>query len=218
MSQIFSKEKLNRLKKWVKANKNSKFLEQLFLTWKKIRIDTLISLTEMKIIQSNHGVFKNLLSTNQNRAFVLRKFFQNPAWFGLESDFQRFALKIDQFWVILPDSHQNQRTWLFTLKYAFYHWLHTKNSINLMKKIVVATFFSFLPFVTYISNISYFYIKQLLIICFCNCFCVYFYFFDRFNSLNISLIESDNKNKNEHFCEWKRHYPKWSFVSYWTRL
>ena len=28
----------------------------------------------MKIIQSNHGVFKNLLSTNQNRAFILKKF------------------------------------------------------------------------------------------------------------------------------------------------
>ena len=32
------------------------------------------------------------------------------------------------------------------------------------------------------------------------------------------LIEYDNQNKNEQFCDWKRQYPKWSFVSDWTRL
>ena len=32
------------------------------------------------------------------------------------------------------------------------------------------------------------------------------------------LIEYDNQNKNEHFCDWKRQYPKWSFVSDWTRF
>ena len=30
------------------------------------------------------------------------------------------------------------------------------------------------------------------------------------------LIKYDNQNKNEHFCDWKRQYLKWSFVSDWT--
>ena len=37
-------------------------------------MDLLFSLAEIKFIQSNHGVFKNLPSTNQNRAFILTKF------------------------------------------------------------------------------------------------------------------------------------------------
>ena len=69
MSQIVRKEKLNNLKKWIKMNKKSKFLNQLLLTWKKIRIDLLFSLAEIKIIQSNHGVFKKF-ATNQSESSI----------------------------------------------------------------------------------------------------------------------------------------------------
>ena len=37
-------------------------------------MDLLFSLAEIKFIQSNHGVLKVLLSTNQNRALIIRKF------------------------------------------------------------------------------------------------------------------------------------------------
>ena len=37
-------------------------------------MDLLFSLAEIKLFQSNHGVFKSLLSTNQNRALIIMKF------------------------------------------------------------------------------------------------------------------------------------------------
>ena len=49
MSQIFRKEKLNSLEKWMKMNKRANFLTN-FLTWKKIRKDLLFSRAETKFI------------------------------------------------------------------------------------------------------------------------------------------------------------------------
>ena len=87
MYQIFRYGELNSLKKWTKVNKNSKLINQLFLTRKKIRMNMLFSLAEIKIIQSNHGIFKSinqsessinyketlsfLISTNQNWASIV---------------------------------------------------------------------------------------------------------------------------------------------------
>ena len=75
MSQIFRKEKLNSLKKWIKKNKKSKFLNQLFLTWKKIRMDLLFSLAEIKFIQSNHGVFESFAINQSESSINYKKIF-----------------------------------------------------------------------------------------------------------------------------------------------
>ena len=73
-------------------------------------------------------------------------------------------------------------------------------------------------FVNYMSKISYFYSKQLFVIYFCNSFCVYFYLFGRFKSLIGSSDRIRQLEQKWIFCDWKRQYPKWSFVSDWTQF
>ena len=77
MSQIFRKEKLNNLKKWMKMNKKSKFLNQLLLTWKKIQTDLVFSLAETKFVPSNHGVFKNFAINQSESTFNGHGIFNN---------------------------------------------------------------------------------------------------------------------------------------------
>ena len=57
------------------SEKNSKLINQLFLTWKKIRMDKLISLAEIKIIQSIHGNFKSFAINQSESSINYKEFF-----------------------------------------------------------------------------------------------------------------------------------------------
>ena len=148
------------------ACQSFKLTVELHLTRKEI----LFILDNLKIIKKSYdNISKSLFIIYPIPKFVKKKIpskilysfislrifkVKNPAWFGLESDFQSFALKNSSNWVILPSLHENQRTWLSTLKSRFSHWLHRKNSIILMKKFVEMLLVCY-SFVTFISKISY---------------------------------------------------------------
>ena len=79
-----------------KVNKNSNFFNQLFLTWKKIKMDLLFSLAEIKFIQSNHGVFKRFAinqtesSTNCKENFIFSDIKQSESTFNGHGIFIKF--------------------------------------------------------------------------------------------------------------------------------
>ena len=98
----------------------------MFLTWKKIRIDMLFSPTEMKFIQSNHGVFKRF--TNQNRALIKWKILSilistNQNWLSMVMKLSKNLLSTNRNWVlllivfstILISNNQNWTFFLVTL-------------------------------------------------------------------------------------------------------
>ena len=78
-----------------------------------------------------------------------------------------------------------------------------------------------------ISNISYFYSKQLMVIYLCDSFCVYFYLFGRFKSLKEFSFWIQHHNINERFLVQHVHKMdttfsnkvskkgSWNLVVYW---
>ena len=74
MPRYFRWEVLNSLKKRIKVRKNCKFFNQLFLTWKKLEWITFYLVKLKKSSNPTRDFSKVLLSTNQNRAFLKKKF------------------------------------------------------------------------------------------------------------------------------------------------
>ena len=81
-------------KELIKVNKNSKLINQLFLTRKKIKTDMLFNLAEIKIIQSNHGVFKSISqsesSINYQEIFIFSDINQSESSFNSHVIFNKF--------------------------------------------------------------------------------------------------------------------------------
>ena len=83
-------------KSWtdLKANKSkskqlNEFLNQVFSMWKKIRMELLLSLAEIEIIQSNHGVFENF-TINQSESSITYKKVLNFLFFSINQSEMRF--------------------------------------------------------------------------------------------------------------------------------
>ena len=68
----------------------------MFLTRKKIRMDMLFSLAEIKIIQSNHGIFKSInqseSSINYKETFIFSEINQSELSFKSHEIFKKFKV------------------------------------------------------------------------------------------------------------------------------
>ena len=80
-----------------KINRNSKLINQLFLTRKKISMGMLFALAEIKIIQSNHGIFKSInqseSSINYKETFIFSDINQSELTFNSHVIFDNFNVQ-----------------------------------------------------------------------------------------------------------------------------
>ena len=127
-------------------NKNSKFPNQLFLTCKKIRIEMLFSLAEIKIIQSKNRVFKSFAINQSESSFnghgIFNKFKVNQSKMSSTSHrfFNNFDIKqseLNMFLVTLFVGNHPTRIQHF-LKVIFLSFF--KNFNNYLKNIYQKTF------------------------------------------------------------------------------